>query len=97
MTTTTQETRSVDFRLPLWLRLTALAVELMEIDTLGDHCATFGPGELRTMLSLDVEIAPSAITRAIRLAEDHGMLAPGSSTRCLRVIPGSLTTGGPDR
>lgn len=93
MTTSTQETRSTDYRLPLWLRLTALAVEEMEVDVLGDLAATFAPGELRDLLRQGTELHPSAVTRAIRLAEDHGMLAAGSSTRCLRVIPGSLTTG----
>lgn len=96
MTTSALETRSQDHRLPLWLRVTALAVEWMEPDVLGQQLATFGPGELRGLLSTDVRIEPSSITRAIRLAEDHGLLAPGSSSRCLRVIPGSLTTG-PDR
>lgn len=93
MTTTAQETRSADYRLPLWLRLTALAVEEMEPDVLGGYVATFAPGELRGLLSQDTDLLPSAVTRAIRLAEDHGLLAPGSSSRCLRVIPGSLTTG----
>lgn len=91
--TTISETRSTDYRLPLWLRLTALAVEQAEIDVLGAHQATFAPGELRELLTTDTALTPSAITRAIRLAEDHGMLAKGSSARCLRVIPGSLTTG----
>lgn len=92
MTASVSETRSADYRLPLWLRLTALAVEEMEVDVLGTYTATFGPGELREMLAQGEALAHSSVTRAIRLAELHGLLAKGSSTRCLRVIPGSLTT-----
>jgi len=84
--------RSADLRLPLWLRLSALAVEHGQADVLGTVTAEFEPGEVRQLLSGGVALAPSAVTRAVRLAESHGMLAPGSSVRCLRVVPGSLTT-----
>jgi hypothetical protein len=95
MTTTTA--RSVDHRLPLWLRVTAIAVEESEIDVLGTYTASFRPGELRELLAQGEALAHSSVTRAIRLAEQHGLLAKGSSTRCLRVIPGSLTTESPGR
>lgn len=85
--------RSTDPRLPLWLRLTALAVETAETDTLGGQSAVFGPGEVRTRLAAGLDLDPSAVSHAIRQAERRGLLAPGSSTRCLRVMPGSLTTG----
>lgn len=87
---TTIQTRSTDYRLPLWLRLTALAVEEMHLE---DHTATFESGELRELLAQGEHLHYSAVTKAIRLAVDHGLLLKGSSTRCLRVIPGSLTTG----
>lgn len=90
---TTQALRSCDLRLPLWLRLAALAVERGEADVLGTVVAEFEPGEVRKILGRGVSLAPSAVTRAVRLAESHGLLAPGSSVRCLRVVPGSLTTG----
>lgn len=83
--------RSEDYRLPLWLRLTALAVESAEVDVLGNHTALFAPGELRERLGGGVQLHPTTLTRAIRGAVAHGLLAEGSSTRCLRVIPGSLT------
>lgn len=87
---TTNQARSTDYRLPLWLRLTALAVEEMDLDA---HTATFGPGEVRELLAQGEQLHYSAVTKAIGLAVDHGLLLKGSSTRCLRVIPGSLTTG----
>lgn len=85
--------RSSDYRLPLWLRVTALAVEEAEVDVLGQRQAEFAPGEVRDRLGGGVDLHPTTITRAIRSAVRHGMLANGSSTRCLRVVPGSLTTG----
>lgn len=91
MTSTEQETRSADHRLPIWLRLVALAVEEAEPDFIGGYIATFNAGELRHLLQ---QSHPSVVTRAIRRCEQYGLLAVGSSSRCLRL--GRLTTG-PDR
>lgn len=96
MNAATEARRSEDLRLPLWLRLTALAVEWAQPDEFGVLVAEFGPGEVREILAADLgagQVGPSSVTRAIRLAERHGLLARGSSVRCLRVLPGSLTTG----
>lgn len=86
------EIRSQDVRLPLWLRLTALAAEQAEPDVLGTMAVEFEPGQLREQLAGGLDLAPSAVTRAIRRAEARGLIAPGSSVRCLRLVPGSLTT-----
>lgn len=88
MTATLNVRRSTDTRLPLWLRLVALAVEQADGVELVAH---FGPGELREALAGGGELQPASVTRAIRTAEAHGLLARGSSVRCLRLVPGSLT------
>lgn len=87
--------RSEDYRLPLWLRVTAIAIETAEVDVLGTHTATFAPGELRERLGGGVDLHPTTITRAIRSAVRHGLLADGSCTRSLRLVRGSLTQVAP--
>lgn len=83
--------RSKDQRLPLWLRIVALAVEEAQPDVLG-LTATFEHGELRKRLDpFDLGMAASSITRAVAAGINYGMLHPGSNTRTLHVVPGSLT------
>lgn len=80
--------RSSDNRLPLWLRIVALGVEKAD-----DHVATFQLGELhRTLDPFDLGLSRSLVTRAIASGITYGMLAPGSNTRRLILVPGSLTT-----
>lgn len=81
--------RSTDLRLPLWLRLVALAVEH---DTQNRGVASFAPGQVRQLLDVEgLELHRASITRAIRRAEAYGFLGSGSSPRALIIVPGSLT------
>lgn len=83
-------TRSTDPRLPLYLRLTALAVERSD----DNGKAVFQHGELRAALCLETVAVPSSrITEAVKAAVRAGFLEDGSSTRCLLLVPGSLTKG----
>lgn len=83
--------RSLDVRLPLWLRVVALGVERAEPNVLG-HAATFSHGEMRQQLDPQgLGLAPASVTRAIAAGVDRGLLHPGSNARALYLVPGALT------
>jgi hypothetical protein len=88
--------RAANPRLPLWLRVSALAY--------GNHKANghanYRPGEVALVLST-VDPATGVITTpdrrdvhaAVRLAVSNGWLAQGSGTTCL-VVPAHAVSGG---
>lgn len=88
--------RAANPRLPLWLRVAALAY--------GNHRANghanFRPGEVALALStIDVRTGEictpdrQAVYRAVRVATDYGWLAQDSRTTCL-VVPAHAVGGG---
>lgn len=90
------EERSADRRLPMWLRLAALAYGMH--DSTGH--APFAAGQLGLILGhVDpttgevVEVDKANVQRAIREAKRAGWLADESGTRCL-VVPEHAITGG---
>lgn len=88
------EKRSLDPRLPAWLRVSALAYGKHQ----GNGHAPFAQGQVSRQLgSVDPstgELEPSLnVSRAIKTATRYGWLATGSSARCL-VVPADAIDGG---
>lgn len=86
--------RADDVRLPLWLRVSALAYGRHR----GNGHATFEPGSIKRVLAVSDkatgELRPNPnIDRAIRTAVEYGWLGPKSCTRCL-VVPINHVRGG---
>lgn len=66
-------------RLPLWCRVWVYA--LANCDQSGQ--VRLRPGELRR--AIDSRVRPQEVSRAISNASTRGLLAPGSTARCLIV------------
>jgi len=88
--------RSGDRRLPLWLRVVALAYGMHRAN---GH-ASFAPGQIAFALTtVDPDTGEAwkptrqAVHRATRDAIEYGWLASRSSTRCL-VVPEHAISGG---
>jgi hypothetical protein len=79
--TLTEQQMSQNARLPLWLRLWLLALE--QADDAGR--LVLEPRQLRETLDLGAALRPAEVSRAIAICVRRGLLAPGSTARCLQV------------
>jgi hypothetical protein len=83
--TTTWRNRPDDVRLPLWLRVTAVAETRAH-----NGVALLDRGELRRLLDPTGHTSARVAANAVRQAIDRGLLAAGSTPRAL--IIGNVAT-----